>query len=90
MQLLNHNFHILWCESTSQILYGQYHIWDLFGIVCFRPENQIVFCRKKQSHTQNHGQGTHSAKMGAVVWPKIPKMPPEFLGQSLGLSEKKH
>ena len=27
--------------------------------------------------------------MGAVVWPKIPKMPPEFLGQSLGLSEKK-
>ena len=39
-----------------------------------------VFCRK-QSNTQNQGQGTHSAKMGAVAQLKIPQMPPKFSAQ---------
>ena len=39
----------------DQILYGQYYIWDIFGF----------FLSKKQLNDGNHGQGTHSAKMGS-------------------------
>ena len=62
----------------------EYHRINL-GYVCFRPENQS-FLWKKQRHTQTHEQGTHSVKMGAVVWPKIHQMPqkirpkPKWLG----------
>ena len=43
-----------------QILYGQCHIWDIFGLGL----KIKVFCRKKMNDG-NHGQGTHNAKMGA-------------------------
>ena len=37
--------------AISQILYGQYHIWDIFGFFFYK---------------QHHEQGTRSAKMGAA------------------------
>ena len=43
-------------------------IWELY-VLGLKTK---VFCRKQQPNTQSHGQGTHSAEMGAVVWPKIP------------------
>jgi len=54
--------------AISQILYGQYlgFIWDSY-VLGLKTK---VFCRKK-TNAQNHRQGTYSAKMGAVVWPKI-------------------
>ena len=70
-------------------------IFEIYlGFVCFRPENQRVL-QKKQSNTQNHGQGTHSAKMGAVVWLKMPQMPPKIFDSiclpkpKFGIFEKK-
>ena len=48
--------------AISQILLKQYHIWDIFGLGL----NSKIFLWKKQLNDRNHGQGTHSAKMG--VW----------------------
>ena len=42
--------------AISQIIVYQYHIW-------VRSEKQS-FCEKKLN-VENHGQGTHIAKMGA-------------------------
>ena len=39
--------------TISHILYGQYHIWDTFGLGL------------NDGNDGNRGQGTHSAKMGA-------------------------
>ena len=47
--------------ANSQILYGQYQIWDLFGLAL----TSKVFLLKKQLKDVNHGQRTHSAKIGA-------------------------
>ena len=48
-----------------------------------------------QPNTQNHRQGTHCAKMGTVIWPKIPKNAPTIFGpiclpkpKSYGFSKK--
>ena len=35
----------------------------------------------KQPDTFSHGQGTHSAKIVLVVWPKIPQMPQKISAQ---------
>jgi hypothetical protein len=61
--------------AISQILYSQYmgFIWDSY-VLGLKTK---VFCRKKPN-AQNYRQETYSAKMGAVVWPKIP---PNFLPQ---------
>ena len=56
--------------ATSQILYGQCHIWDIY-VLGLKP----IFFLEKTTNAQNHGQGTHNAMMGAVVWPKISQMP---------------
>ena len=47
--------------AISQILFGQYHIWDIFWLGL----KTKVFLWKKQLNDGNHEQGTHSAKMGA-------------------------
>ena len=73
--------------------YGQYHIWEIFGLGL----KIKVFCTKKiqQPNTQNHGQGTHSAKMDAVYFcRKYPKCPQNFRlnlsaqAQKFGIFEK--
>ena len=58
--------------TISHILYGQYHIWDTFGLGLY------------YGNDGNRGQGTHSAKMGAYssaentpnnpifIWPNCP------------------
>jgi hypothetical protein len=66
-------------------------IWELYVLgLKFK-----VFCKKTKSNTPNHEQMAHSAKMGTVVWPKIPKIAPPFFGriclptpESLGFSER--
>ena len=45
----------------TRIIFGIY-----LGFVCFRPENQS-FLWKKQPHTQNHRQGTHSNQIYLVT-----------------------
>ena len=59
--------------------------------ICFRPEKPNFFVKNNnQLPTQNHEQGTHSSKMGTVVWPKIPKMrAPTFLGPEVWDFQKK-
>ena len=52
-------------------------IWELY-----------VLDLKEQPCTLSDGQGTHSAKLGAVVWPKIPQMPPIFSAQFVCPSPK--
>ena len=47
--------------ATSQILYGQYHIWIFFLDSYVLGLRYKVFLKKNQPNTQNHGQGTHSA-----------------------------
>ena len=69
--------------ATFQILYGQYHIWDIY-VLGLKTK---VFCRTT-TNAQNHGQGTHSAMMGAVVWPKISQMPHNLLTQFVCPSPK--
>ena len=58
-------------EVTSQILYGQYLIWELY-VLGLKTK---VFLQRKQSNTQNDGQGVN---VGALVWPKIPKVTQTF------------
>ena len=50
--------------AISQILYGQYHIWDIFGLGL---------------NDGNHGQGTHSAEMGADSSTENTLNAPEFI-----------
>ena len=38
--------------TISQILYDQYHIWDIFGL------GLKVFLLKKTTENGNHGEGT--------------------------------
>ena len=68
-------------------------IWDLY-VLGLKIK---VFCTKKiqQPNTQNHGQGTHSAKMDAVYFcRKYPKCPQNFRlnlsaqAQKFGIFEK--
>ena len=40
-----------------------------------KAQSSKVFGKTQQPNTQNHGQGTYSAKVGNLVWPKISKMP---------------
>ena len=71
---------------TANIIFG-----INLGFICFRPEIQSFFCKKNQPNTQNHEQGTHSAKMDTVytvVWPKIPKMPLHISAQFVCPSPK--
>ena len=56
--------------AISQILFGQYHTWNIFGLGL----ESKVFVWKKQLNDGNYGHGTHSAKMGADTSAKnIPK-----------------
>ena len=48
-------------KAISQILYGQYHIWDLY-VLGLKTKG---FLWEKQPDTLSHGQGTHSAKKSA-------------------------
>jgi hypothetical protein len=50
-------------KAISQILYGQYRIWDWY-VLGLKSKS---ICKKNEPNTQNHGQGTHSAKVGIVV-----------------------
>ena len=43
-------------------------IWELYVLDLITK----VFCRKKNPATFIHGQGTHSTKIGLIVWPEIP------------------
>ena len=45
--------------AISQILFGQYHILDIFVL----GQKNKGFLQKKQLNDGNHGQSTHSAKM---------------------------
>ena len=68
----------------ANIIFGSY-----LGVICFRPEIQFFFVKhNNQILTQNHEQGTHSAQMGTVDWPKIPKMPLHFSALKIGIFEK--
>ena len=51
-------------------------IWDLY-VLGLKTKG---FLQKKHSNNQNQ-LGTHSPKMGVVVWPKIPKMPKKISAQ---------
>ena len=52
-------------KVISEIFYGQYQIWELFESCMFLGLKTKIFCRNKLK-TQNHGQRTHSAKMGTL------------------------
>ena len=69
-------------NSLRPISYLEF-IWDLYVLGL---KSKVV--SKKQPNTQNHGQRTHIAKMGAVVWLKIPKMPQNLLIQFVCPSPK--
>ena len=47
--------------AISQILYVQYHIWDIFGLGV-KSKKKVL---KKQLNDGNHGQGTDIAKISA-------------------------
>ena len=47
--------------AISQILYVQYHIWDIFGLGVKSKKKML----KKQLNEENHGQGTDIAKISA-------------------------
>ena len=62
--------------AISQILYVQYHIWDIFGLGVKSKKKML----KKQLNEGNHGQGTDIAKISAdnlaentQKYPKIPE-----------------
>ena len=70
--------------TISQIIFGQYHIWDIFGL----GVKSKVFCRKKNLNDGNHEQGTDSAKMGVNNSAKIPEYPaPKFFVRSAQLAQ---
>ena len=56
--------------AISQILNGQYHIWDK----CVRPENQS-FLLENKPNTFFHGQWTHSAKIVQIVGQNTSNVP---------------
>ena len=70
-------------KALSQILYGHYYLW----VICFRPEDQS-FLQEKEPDTFFYGQGTHSAKIVLIVWPKIPQMPQKISAQFVCPSPK--
>ena len=57
---------------TANIIFGSY-----LGVVCFRPE------KLKQPNTQNHGQGTYSARTAENT-----RKPPKFSAQFVCPSPK--
>ena len=65
MFVLTDNIRVM---AISGIHDHHYHIWDLYVL---RLKSK-VFPKKQKLDIQNHGQGTHSSKMGNVVWPKMP------------------
>ena len=67
----------------SQILFGQYHIWDIFGLG-LKTEKQS-FLWKKKLNDVNQGQGTLSAKMGADSLAEITQ---NIFGRSARLVQK--
>ena len=66
--------------AISQILYSQYHIWDI-SVINVLVLKTKVFGRKRQPNQFSHGQGTNSAKIVLIVWPKIPQMPQNLSAQ---------
>ena len=66
---------------TANILF-----WEHLGVICFRPKNQ--FLKEKEPTTLSHGQGTHSAKIVLIVWPKIPQTPQKISAQFVWPSPK--
>ena len=82
-------------KAISQILYGQYHIWELFGSYVLGLKTK-VFCRKNKQNTFSHGQGTHSAEIMLIVLAEnTPNASINFLPiclskpKSFGILEKK-
>ena len=69
-------------KAITQIFYSQYHTWEIFGSYMFQA------FWKKHSNTQNHGQGTHSAKIDIANWPTIPQITLHFLAQFVCPSPK--
>ena len=68
--------------AIYKIIFDQYHIWDIFGLgLISRKQSFLVEKKNKQQNDRNHGQGTHSAKIGAdslaentpnSIWPIYP------------------
>ena len=72
--------------AISQILNGQYHIWD----ICVRPENKVFCWKINQIHFPK--DGTHSAKIVKPKYHKCPKIYKPNLSaqaQKIGISLKK-
>ena len=81
-----HLVYILKCTDDGRVK-ANIIFWSYLGVVCFRAENHSCFCRKHK-YSKPWGQGTHSAKMGAVVRPKIPQIPLKFSAQFVCPSPK--
>ena len=65
------------CDSQKFYEFYFLGFHGIFDALTFRAQ-PVVLCTAWASNTQNHGQGTRIAKMGAVVWPKIPHMTPRI------------
>ena len=61
--------------SISQIC--QYHIWDVLTIWVRSEKQSVVW--KKQLNDGNHGQRTHSVKIGADSLAEITPNTPKFI-----------
>ena len=65
--------------AISQILFGQYHIWDIFWLGL----KTKVFCGKNNWMMEIMNKGLTVPKWGLiVVRPKIPQIPQNLFGQS--------
>ena len=74
-------------QVTLQILYGQYHIWDLFGI--YMPESK-VFCRKNNQIYFSMDKGLTVPNQYGQFGRKYPnvKMPQKISAQNVCPSPK--
>ena len=64
----------------ANIIFGIY-----LGFICVSPENQS-FLQEKQPNM--YIQGTHSAKVVLIVWPKTPQMTQKIAAQNVCPSPK--
>jgi hypothetical protein len=71
-------------KAIFQILYGHYHIWNLFGILCIRPEKPVVKTTKYNFPWTRDSQ----CKVELIVWPKTPQMPQKIAAQNVCPSQK--
>ena len=72
--------------AIYRILYGQYiyNIWDIFELGL---KSNVFLWKKQQLNDGNHRKGTHSAKTGLIVWPKVHQIPQNSLCRSAQLAQ---